>query len=364
MTNKILIGMTSEILDSVLHEAFRLNKNLFHSCKLTYASSQLHLTTVEAIAEKFSNVDEHEIMIIKTPQKPLSIIDIKTVFVTMLHECKCCFIHDPDTMIRTYDSEDYDDIGIKLCSLSLPSSPRAFSLLHNAVDVSNGLLSICPSYCDRCGEMKCDACCTCRDCVKCFEYICSECDSIDNCSYCKLFSCIECGSRQCSECNKITCETCLNQNDTTFLFCEICGKYMCSECSNPSSHCESGFRHDPHWCCDDCKVVCVGCNRPVCPLDWEGCGFVTCGICGEKKCWGHCFQYIVCEKCEKPICQNCSYKVKFCFKCIKFYCHPKCQSFKMCWSCKGCESTFCGKCCSENNNDECFKCHQNSLFDI
>ena len=66
--NYLVIGVTSENLDRVLHEAFRLNASLFYSCKLVYASVPLHSTTVEALAETLSNadVDDHETTITKT----------------------------------------------------------------------------------------------------------------------------------------------------------------------------------------------------------------------------------------------------------------------------------------------------------
>ena len=356
--------MTSETLDRVLQEAFRLNKSLFRSCKITYASTPLHSTTVEALAETLSNVDDHEIMIIKTPQKPLSIVDIKTVFVTMLHECKCCSNDAPDSTVSTYESEDYGDITIRLCSISLPSSPRAFALLHHAVEISNGLMSICPSYCNRCEDMKCDACCNFRICLHCHDIICGECEIVDNCSYCDGFNCSYCGGFACTECDKVACETCANHNG---LICDSCYKYKCSDCSKPDVVC-SNCNHGPdHWFCDECKVMCTGCNKPYCDVDWEECGYITCGICEKDKCWASCFNYnyIVCGKCKQPICKDCESDVRFCFKCIEFYCYPKCQSFKLCWNCfenNGDYVSYCRECCGDR--DECFKCHEMTLIDM
>jgi len=282
----------------------------------------------------------------------------------MLRECKCCFIHDPDTTLRTFESEEYGDVTIKLCSLSLISSPRAFSLLHIAVEISNGLDSICPSYCDRCDNMTCGACRNCRPCAQCSDYICGECDSIDNCSHCMSFICSECDIQQCSECNKVCCETCLNQSDQFIFICEGCGKYKCFECSRstlPHNH----FHHNKHWFCDDCKVVCVGCNNPgFCPLNWEECGFITCGKCGNDKCWGGCFKFIFCGDCYQPICKKCENQVRFCFKCIKFYCYRKCRSVKACMNCwdnGNYDSTFCTKCCGDDQK-ECFKCHRDNCL--
>ena len=349
--------MTSETLDRVLQEAFRLNEPLFRSCKLTYASMPLQSTTVVALAGTLSDVDDHEIMIIKTPQKPLSIVDIKTVFMTMLNECKCCSIDDPDTTVVTYESEDDGDVIIKLCSLSLPSSPRAFSLLHHVVEISNGLVSICPSYCNGCYDMKCGAC-NFRTCLQCHESICGDCD------------------KQCSECDKVLCGTCADQNEVNIRFCSICDSYKCSECSNViycGSNIENYYYHDcrnaickscfetekhssfhgpDHWICDDCNVVCEGCNQPCCLVYWEGCGFINCGICGKDRCWDNCFNYIKCGKCNQAICKDCESDIKFCNICCKVYCYPKC------WDNSCCKFSVCGKCLvefKETYGDDFFK---------
>ena len=357
--------MTSETLDRVLQEAFRLNESLFRSCKLTYASTPLQSTTVVALAGTLSDIDDHEIMIIKTPQKPLSIVDIKTVFMTMLNECKCCSTNAPDTTVLTYESEDDGDITIKLCSLSLPSSPRAFSLLHHVAEISNGLVSICPSFCNVCDDMKCGAC-NFRTCLQCHESICGDCENVENCSDCAGFKCFGCDTKQCSECNKVLCDTCAGQNEVNIGFCSICESYKCSECSNViscgsdieyyyysddchNSICKScfetenhySFRSPNHWICDDCQVMCEGCNEPCCLVYWEGCGFINCGICGKDKCWENCFNYIKCGKCDQAICNDCESDIKFCNNCHEVYCYPKC------WDNPCCKFRLCGKCLVE-----------------
>lgn len=299
-------------------------------------------------------------MIIKTPKKPLSIVDIKTVFVTMLYECECCSTDTPNKTVMTYESEDYGEILINLCSLSLPSSPRAFSLLHHAVEISNGLVSICPSYCNRCEDMKCDACCNFRECLQCHDSICNDCENVENCSKCDGFNCTYCDYSQCNECGIVFCHTCADG-----LGCEDCNKYICSECLKLDEFEKHSCWHGPsHWFCDDCKVICEGCKIPYCNVDWEECGYITCGICKKDKCWTNCIIYINCGKCDQAICKQCESDVRFCFKCQEFYCFPQCRSFKICYNCweSTNESMFCEKCC--DGGEECFRCHEPCLCDM
>lgn len=304
-------GFPPDIIDRVMIESFKANKSL-SSCKL-FKSSSSSLTVSSIPLSSLGNIASRQVLITQIPEKPLSLIDLKTAYLT-IKKCKCCF-ESIDVDVTTVDM--YPLVAVKVTL----GSDRAITLVHLALETDEGIYTICPSFCEICEGYKCIQCNPVDSCSVCSESKCGQCGDFSTCTICNKKMCEVClenqfGNGYCDGCDEFYCEDC-----NLVSFCEICEKSLCSNKCGPIQFCEG---------CE--KTKCISCE----PM-------LFCGKCYNVKCMdcsaGEMFFCVDCGKCS---CMECDPAFVFCGKCYQIRCIG--CSFKTMTHCNTCWESKCMEC--------------------
>lgn len=131
----------------------------------------------------------------------------------------------------------------------------------------------------------------------------------------------------CYDCLKPFCDTCLNEDEETFLQkCDVCQKAYCADC-NEVKGCATCDNQSRGICiCSGCMPnACEVCEQAIC----NDCLF-TCDCCGKHSC-KDCNQVRLCSDCHKTNCLECfngeDNNVDQCGCCLEGYCF-QCQDGK------------------------------------
>ena len=312
-------GFSSQIIDRVMIESFKANKSLL-SCKL-FKSSLSSLAVSSIPLSSLGNISSRQVLITQIPEKPLSLIDLKTAYLTV-KKCKCCFesIDVEFIDVTTVDMPDVTPYPLVAVKVTL-GSDRAINLIHLALETDEGIYTICPSFCEICEGYKCSECNPIDSCSVCSESKCGQCEDFSTCAICNKKMCENClenqfGSGYCDSCDEFYCEGC-----NLVSFCEICEQSLCSNKCGPVQYCEV---------CE--KTKCISCE----PM-------LFCGKCYNVKCMdcsaGEMFFCIDCGKCS---CMECDPAFAFCGKCYQTRCMD--CSFKTMSHCNTCWESKCMEC--------------------
>jgi len=307
-------GFSSDIIDRVMIESFKANKSL-SLCKLFKSASSLTVSSIPL--SSLGNIVSRQVLISQIPEKPLSLIDLKTAYLTV-KKCKCCFELIDVTTVDMPDVNPYPLVAVKVTL----GSDRAINLIHLALETDDheGKYTICPSFCEICEGYKC-----------------IQCNPVDSCSVCSESKCRQCADfSACAICNKKVCEDCL-ENQFGSGYCDSCDEFYCEQCSLVS--------------------FCEICEQSLC---LHKCGPVQfCEACEKTKCI-RCEPMLFCEKCYNVNCMDCSIgKMFFCIDCGKCSCIKCDPAF-----------AFCGKCyqtrcmsCSFKTMSHCNTCWESKCME-
>lgn len=303
--------ISPDLFDRVIYESFQKNKNLA-SCNLLKLQALSNTTFSSIPLVPSLIIRPRDVLITIIPSVPFLLVDLKRGALT-IESCQCCF--DPDTATTTtttmtlFASEE--NPSNQMISISL-SPDREFRLIHQVVEIDDGLLSINSIYCDGCESLKCDTCNNCKLCDGCSRHYCESCTNVTRCESCYRNLCDTCGEgafETCEKCEKSFCEGCSNQIINT---CSRCNRSNCTIC------CATRFCEICHeWLCEGCDPImfCEECCRSKCSTCDK---ILFCEICNKTYCVG-CNNIMSCQSCQKKICMECG-PIRYCESCSKMQC--------------------------------------------